>query len=78
MYYFEVVDCGRKILLTGLLVFIQPNTPEQAAVACMFAFASLLGFELLRPHRDHVDSWIYRLVRVATLLSSLRVDAYRT
>ena len=69
MYYFEVIDCGRRILLTGVLIFIQPNTPEQAAVACMFAFASLLGFELLRPHLDPMDSWIYRLVRAVAFLS---------
>lgn len=62
LYYFEVIDCGRRILLTGALIFIAPNTATQAAVACMFAFASLLGFELLRPHLDPVDSWLYRLV----------------
>lgn len=74
-YYFEVIDCGRRILLTGALIFIKPNTPEQAAVACMFAFASLLGFELLRPHLDPMDSWIYRLVRPLAAIS-LRDDAY--
>ncbi|CAM9763225.1 unnamed protein product, partial [Hapterophycus canaliculatus] len=58
MYYYEVIDCGRRILLTGALIFIAPNTAAQAAVACMFAFASLLGFELLRPHLDPVDSWL--------------------
>ncbi len=67
MFYFEVIDCGRRILLTGALVFIQPNTPEQAAIACMFAFASLLGFELLRPHLDPADSWIYRLVSAVAI-----------
>jgi len=24
---------------------------------------SLLGFELLRPHLDHADAWLYRMVR---------------
>lgn len=62
MYYYEVIECGRRILLTGVLVFIAPNTAAQAAVACMFAFASLVGFELLRPHLDPMDSWLYRLV----------------
>lgn len=57
-----MIDCGRRILLTGALIFIAPNTATQAAVACMFAFASLLGFELLRPHLDDVDSWLYRVV----------------
>lgn len=62
LYYFEVIDCGRRILLTGAPIVIAPNTATQAAVACMFAFASLLAFELLRPHLDPVDSWLYRLV----------------
>eukprot|EP00752_Nemacystus_decipiens_P006743 g6060.t1 len=70
MYYFEVIDCGRRILLTGVLIFIAPNTPEQAAIACMFAFASLLGFELLRPHLDPMDSWLYRLGCVVIFLSN--------
>lgn len=64
MYYYEVVECGRRILLTGVLIFISPNTSAQAAAACMFAFLSLLGFELLRPHLDPADSWLYRLVSV--------------
>lgn len=62
LYYYEVVECGRRILLTGLLIFISPRTSTQAAMACLFAFASLLGFELMRPHLDPTDSWLYRLV----------------
>lgn len=63
MYYYEVIECGRRILLTGALIFIEPQTSTQAAMACIFAFGSLLGFELLRPHLDPTDSWLYRLVR---------------
>lgn len=63
LYYYEVVECGRRILLTGVLIFISPQSSAQAAMACIFAFASLLGFELLRPHLDPVDSCLYRLVR---------------
>lgn len=62
VYYYEVVECGRRVFLTGVLIFISPNTAAQVATACMFAFVSLLGFELLRPHLDPVDSWLYRLV----------------
>ena len=71
-YYYEVVECGRKILLTDILIFIAPHSDKQAAVACIFAFASLLAFELIRPHVDPADSWLYRLVSrhaVFTLLS---------
>ncbi|CAM9843693.1 unnamed protein product [Scytosiphon promiscuus] len=70
LYYYEVIECGRRILLTGALIFIAPHTAAQAAVACIFAFASLLGFELLRPHLDPADSWLYRLGCVVIFLSN--------
>ena len=62
LYYYEVVECGRRILLTEVLIFIAPYTSIQAAMACILAFVSLLGFELMRPHADPTDSWLYRLV----------------
>ena len=62
LYYYEVIECGRRMLLTGVLVFIAPHTATQVAMACVFAFASILGFELMRPHMDPTDSWLYRLV----------------
>ena len=71
LYYYEVIECGRRILLTGVLIFISPNSATQAAMACIFAFASLLGFELMRPHMDPTDSWLYRLVSDDALVSAL-------
>ena len=62
LYYYEVIECGRRMLLTGVLIFIAPQSATQAAMACIFAFGSLLGFELLRPHMDPSGSWLYRLV----------------
>ena len=67
LYYYEVIECGRRILLTEVLIFIAPNTSIQAAMACIFAFVSLLGFELTRPHADPADSWLYRLVSRGTV-----------
>ncbi|CAM9298394.1 unnamed protein product, partial [Laminaria digitata] len=58
LYYYEVVECGRRMLLTGVLIFIAPHTAMQVAMACIFAFASILGFELMRPHMDPTDSWL--------------------
>lgn len=34
----QVVECLRRLLLTGLLVFAMPDTPAQVAFGCMFAF----------------------------------------
>lgn len=67
LYFYEVVECGRRMLLTGVLIFIAPQSPTQTSMACIFAFASLLGFELMRPHLDPADSWLYRMVSRGSL-----------
>lgn len=35
----QVVECLRRLVLTGLLVFLVPDTPGQIAFSCVFAFA---------------------------------------
>jgi hypothetical protein len=37
MYYWEVVECMRRLLLTGAIVFIKPGTRAQVTVACILA-----------------------------------------
>lgn len=61
VYYFEVIECLRRVLLTGAIVLIDPNSPVQVTFACLMAFVSLIVFELIRPHMDNVDTWLYRL-----------------
>ena len=61
VYYFEVIECLRRVLLTGAIVLIDPNSPVQVTFACLMAFISLIVFELIRPHMDNVDTWLYRL-----------------
>ncbi|CAM9756463.1 unnamed protein product, partial [Laminaria digitata] len=80
VFYYEAIECDRRILLTGVLVFVAPNSSTQAAMACIFAFCSLLGFELVRPHVDSADAWLYRLGCVIIFLSNflallIKVDA---
>ncbi|CAM9587167.1 unnamed protein product [Ectocarpus fasciculatus] len=59
-YYFEVFECIRRLLLTGILVFLVPDTPGQVAFSCIFAILSLMVFELLRPHVNNLDRQLYR------------------
>ena len=68
LFYFEVIECGRRILLTGVLIFVKPHSSMQVATACIFAFGILVGFELMRPYVDPTDEWLYRLVSRETLL----------
>lgn len=58
----QVVECGRRLLLTSALVMIEPGTTTQCALACVFAFLSLVGFELIMPYTSKDDAWLYRMV----------------
>jgi hypothetical protein len=56
VYWWELVECIRRLLLTGFLVFILPGTAGQSAVACVFAGLSLGVFGLVQPFADTSDS----------------------
>lgn len=70
VYYYEVIECMRRILLTGFLVFIRPGSSVQLVVACLFAFTSLMVFEIIRPHVNKTDTWLYRMGCVIIFISS--------
>jgi hypothetical protein len=59
MYYWELVECARRLLLTGAIVFIYPNTATQAAVACVLSVLSLGVVLRFRPHCDTVSEHLY-------------------
>ncbi|CAM9486398.1 unnamed protein product [Discosporangium mesarthrocarpum] len=68
-YYYEVVECMRRILLTGCLVFILPNTAGQAAVACVLSASTIVAFALLRPFIDPRDHKAYVLGALTIFLT---------
>jgi hypothetical protein len=59
MYYWEVIECMRRLLLTGAIVFIAPGTAAQAAIACVLAVVSLAVALYFQPHFDPHDGQIY-------------------
>jgi hypothetical protein len=63
MYYWEVVECMRRWLLRGAVVFIAPGTAAQAAIACVFAMFSIVVALYCQPHADMLDGRIYTLER---------------
>jgi hypothetical protein len=54
MYYWEVVERIRRLLLTGTMVFIFPNTTAQPAIACLLAACAILLVLWWSPHADHI------------------------
>lgn len=80
VYYYEVVECGRRIMLTGVVVFIYPNTAAQISMTLAVAFMFVVISETLRPYASRWDAWVSRTGHVIVFLSMyvallLRVDA---
>jgi hypothetical protein len=68
-YWWEVVECIRRLLLAGFLVFILPGTAGQAAVSCVFAILSMVAFSHYKPLAVPVDSKNYLLGCIILFLS---------
>eukprot|EP00752_Nemacystus_decipiens_P017698 g15868.t1 len=69
VFYYEVIECVRRILLAGVVVFIYPNSAAQVAVTLMIAFAFVLVSEALAPYASRWDHWISRTGHVVVVAS---------
>lgn len=58
-YYWEVLECLRRVLMTGVVVFLFPGTPAQLSLTCIFAQFSIIVVSIFRPHRDLFDFMLY-------------------
>ncbi|CAM9358530.1 unnamed protein product [Ectocarpus sp. 13 AM-2016] len=68
-FYYEVVECGRRIMLTGVVVFIFPNDAAQIAITMLLAFFFFMIFEMLRPYASECDMWLSRGGHMTVFLS---------
>ena len=68
-FYFEVVECGRRVLLAGVVVFIYPNTTSQIAVTLALAVVAGFVSESIAPYKSKWDAWISRIGHVVVIAS---------
>ena len=59
-YYYEIIECGRRIALTGLAVFIYPGSTAQVAIEALLAIVFYSISEILSPFTESLDAWLYR------------------
>jgi hypothetical protein len=78
MYYWEVLECLRRLLLTGAVVFIEPDTPAQAAIACVLAVVSMMVAMYYKPHAEALDGRIYVVGALIIFLSMFLSSAMKT
>ncbi|CBJ48858.1 polymorphic Outer membrane protein G/I family [Ectocarpus siliculosus] len=69
VFYYEVIECGRRVLLAGVVVFIFPNTAAQIAITLMMAFAFVMVSEGLAPFASKWDAWLNRTGHTVVFVS---------
>ncbi|CAM9539354.1 unnamed protein product, partial [Laminaria digitata] len=79
-FYYEVIECARRIMLTGVVVFIYPNSTAQIAITIINSFFFFVVSEALSPYKAVSDTWLSRFGHVLIFFSMfnvllLRVDA---
>lgn len=72
-FYYEIIECGRRVMLTGVVVFIFPNDAAQIAITMLITFVFLLVFEALSPYKSESDMWLSRGGHVIVFLSMFDV-----
>lgn len=76
----QVVECIRRVTLTGVVVFVFPNdSAAQIASAVLLALFFMLTSEVLSPYETWSETWLSRIGHVVVVLSFylallLRVD----
>lgn len=59
-YYYEVIECSRRITLTGIAAFVLPNSVAQIAIVLVAAVVFVFISEVLSPFEKTVDANLYR------------------
>ena len=68
-FYYELVECARRVSLTGVIVFTFPNTAAQVATTIVLAFMFIIVFESADPYMSESDVWLARVGNTVVFLS---------
>ena len=80
-WYFEIIECVRRLMMTGMLVLVSPGDATQVAVAMLFAIISIVLYTHLRPFENPHDNrlaivsqWAIFFTLFAAMLIKTEVD----
>ena len=68
-FYYEVIECGRRVLLAGVVVFIYPNTAAQIAISLLMAIFFAVMSEALAPYASEWNTWLNRIGHAVVYVS---------
>lgn len=67
--YYEVVECARRVMLTGVVVFVFPDSAAQVSTTFLIALFFFVISEAQSPYATEYDCWMSRFGHVVVLLS---------
>lgn len=68
-FYYEVVECIRRISLTGVVIFIFPNTAAQVAITIVVAFTFAMVSETFAPYVSLGETWTAKIGHAIVFLT---------
>ena len=77
-YWYEAVELPRKLLLTGVLIFVSRGSAAQIYFGVLVALCTLLMLTRFVPYADthvHLVCWLTHLCTLLTLLCALALHA---
>lgn len=79
-FYYGVAECGRRVMLTGIVVFTHPNDMAQIAIAIGNTFFFFVVSNVLAPYESESHTWLSRFRYLLILFTMcdvrlLKVDA---
>lgn len=68
-YYYEAVECARRVTFTGVVVFTYPKIAAQVAVTLALAFVFVIVSEFVAASASRKDSWMSRVAHIVVYMS---------
>jgi len=63
VYWFEVFEVFRRLMLSGVLILFEPGSTIQSAVSIIVCIASIKGYSLYAPFREDDDDFLQELTQ---------------
>lgn len=60
-FFYELIECARRVLLAGIIVFVFPSTAAQVAITLLMAVLFMIVSEALAPYERKWDAWVSRI-----------------
>ena len=76
-YYFECVECLRRLALTGFLLVLAPGSTAQIVAACMIAVITTSLYGVMQPFDKQTDDNLFVFAQLMCFFQVLEYLAIR-